>query len=74
LYDVTISPYTSGISKPSGNEKDNPYRVKSTLVNAQNFGKITVSGESKNRQLQVDFLGLKGEQLGTWSVNEKELK
>jgi alkaline phosphatase D len=74
LYDVTISPYTSGVSKPSGKEKDNPYRVNGTLVNAQNFGKITVSGNNKNRKLQVDFIGLKGEQLGTWSVNEKELK
>jgi alkaline phosphatase D len=74
LYDVTISPYTSGVSKPAGEEKNNPYRVAGTLVEAQNFGKISVSGAKDNRILKVDFLGIKGEQLGTWHVNAKELK
>ncbi len=74
LYDVTISPYTAGISKPSGDEKNNPYRVAGTLVEEQNFGKISVSGAKDNRILKVDFLGIKGEQLGTWSVNSNELK
>ncbi len=74
LYDVTISPYTAGISKPSGEEINNPYRVAGTLVEAQNFGKISVSGAKENRILKVDFLGIKGEQLGTWSVNSNELK
>ena len=73
LYDVTISPYTAGVSKPSGDEKNNPYRVAGTLVEAQNFGKITVSGDKNNRQLKVDFLGIKGEQLGTWMVKASEL-
>ena len=73
LYDVTISPYTAGVSKPSGEEKNNPYRVAGTLVEAQNFGKITVSGDKNNRQLKVDFLGIKGEQLGTWMVKANEL-
>jgi alkaline phosphatase D len=74
LYDVTISPYTAGISKASGAEKNNPYRVNGTLVEAQNFGKITVSGAKNERILKVEFIGLKGEQLGNWSVNSKELK
>ncbi len=74
LYDVTTSPYTSGISKASGIEKDNPYRVNGTLVEAQNFGKITVSGAKNNRQLKIDFIGVKGEQLGTWSINSNDLK
>jgi alkaline phosphatase D len=73
FYDVTISPYTAGVSKPSGNEKNNPYRIAGTLVEAQNFGKISVSGTKNNRILKVDFIGIKGEQLGTWSVTEKEL-
>ena len=73
LYDVTISPYTAGVSKPTGDEKNNPYRVAGTLVEAQNFGKITVSGDKNNRQLKVDFLGIKGEQLGTWLVKASEL-
>ena len=74
LYDVTISPYTAGISKASGPEKDNPYRMPNTLVEAQNFGRITVSGKRNERILKVDFIGLKGDVLGSWSVPETDLK
>jgi alkaline phosphatase D len=74
LYDITISPYTAGISKASGAEKNNPYRINGTLVEAQNFGKISVSGAKDNRVLKVDFIGIKGEQLGTWNVNSSELR
>ena len=73
LYDITISPYTSGVSKPFGAEKNNPSRVAGTLVEAQNFGKISVSGPKKDRVLKIDFLGIKGELLGTWSVGIGEL-
>jgi alkaline phosphatase D len=74
LYDVTISPYTAGVSKVSGAEKNSAYRVAGTLVEAQNFGKITVSGAKNKRQLKVDFIGLKGEVLGSWAVGEDEIK
>jgi alkaline phosphatase D len=74
LYDVTISPYTAGVSKVSGAEKTSAYRVAGTLVEAQNFGKITVSGAKNKRQLKVDFIGIKGEVLGEWSVQEAEIK
>jgi alkaline phosphatase D len=74
LYDVTISPYTAGVSKVRGEEENNPARMPYTLVEAQNFGKITVSGKKNERQLTVSFLGIKGEKLGQWSVTENELK
>ena len=74
LYDVTISPYTAGVSKASGEEKNNQYRVNGTLVEENNFGKISVSGNKDNRILKVDFIGTKGQKLGTWSVNNKELQ
>lgn len=74
LYDVTISSYTAGISKASGDEEKNIYRVKETLVEENNFGKITVAGPKDSRTMKVDFLGTKGQKLGTWSVNSKDLK
>jgi len=74
LYDVTNSPYTSGVAKVRGEELNNPARVPGTLVEAQNFSKVTVSGKKNERILTVAFLGLKGEKLGEWSVNENELK
>lgn len=74
LYDVTISPYTAGISKPRGAELNNPARITNTLVEEQNFGKMEVSGKRNERVLRVKFIGIKGEQLGEWSVSETELK
>jgi alkaline phosphatase D len=74
MYDVTISPYTSGISKVRDAELTNPYRIANTLVEAQNFGKISVTGEKASRTLTVEFLGIKGEVLGSWSVKANDLK
>ena len=74
LFDVTNSPYTSGISKVKNIELNNPSRISGTLVEAQNFSKVTVKGKKNNRVLAVEFIGLKGEQLGAWQINEDELK
>ena len=74
LYDITISPYTAGISKVRDEEEKSPYRVSGTLVQEQNFGKISVSGKKDERKLTVSFMGIKGQKLGEWSVSEKELK
>ncbi len=74
LYDITVSPYTSGVSKASGIEANNPHREPNTLVEAQNFGRISISGKRNDRTLRIEFLGIKGEKLGEWSVNEQALK
>lgn len=74
LYDVTNSPYTSGIGKVRGEELNNPARIPGTLVEAQNFTKVTVSGAKNARVMKIEFLGVKGEKLGEWSVNENELR
>lgn len=74
LYDITTSPYTAGISKVTGIEINSPYRIQGTLIEEQNFAKVTVSGKRDERRLKVEFIGLKGESLGEWSVSEQELK
>ena len=74
LYDITVSPYTSGVSKVSGNELNNPFREPNTLIEAQNFAKISFSGKKKERVMKVEFLGAKGDKLGEWTVDEKSLK
>ena len=74
LCDVTISPYSSGISKVRGAELNNPYRVTNSLVEAQNFGKITFSGKKNERIMKVEFIGITGAKLGEWSIGEGELK
>jgi alkaline phosphatase D len=73
LYDITVSPLTSGTHKFGGPEKTNAYRVIG-IDEKQNYGKFSFSGERGNRRLTVEYMGLKGEKLGEWSITEKDLK
>ena len=73
LSDSTVSPLTSGTHKFGDAEKNNPYRIFG-LDEKQNYGKFTLSGKRGERRLTVEFLGVKGEKLGEWSINEKELR
>ena len=72
LFDITISPLTSGTHN-FGSEKDNPYRVVG-IDQKQNFGKISVRGSKGDRMLAVVYKDLNGAEIVGWSVNEKELK
>ena len=73
LYDITVSPLTSGTHVFGGPEKSNPYRVLG-IDQKQNFGKVSVSGERGKRNLKIDFIGVNGEILGNWSIDEGMLK
>ena len=73
LYDITVSPLTSGTHKFGGPERDNPYRVLG-IDEKQNYGRFSFTGKRNERKLTVEFFGIKGEKLGEWSVNENELK
>jgi alkaline phosphatase D len=75
LYDITNSPFTSGVSKVTGTkEETNPARVPGTLVEAQNYTRVTVSGAAKNREILFSFTGIKGNVLAQWKINENDLK
>lgn len=74
LYDITSIPFTSSVGKVFGKEKENAARVPNTLVEAQNYSRISISGKTGERKLIVEFLGIKGEKLSEWSISEKELK
>lgn len=73
LYDITVSPLTSGTHTFNGPEKNNPYRV-CGLDEKQNYGKFSFSGPRGSRKLTVEFIGVKGEKLGEWSISEIDLK
>lgn len=73
LYDITVSPLTSGTHVFGGAEKSNPWRVLG-IDQLQNYGRFSFSGPRNDRKLTVDFLGLKGEKLGSWSVSQNDLK
>ena len=74
LIDITVSPYTSGVSKVKDEELNNPFREPNTLVEAQNFARISVAGKKKERELKVEFIGTKGEKLSEWKIAETALK
>jgi len=73
LFDITVSPLTSGTHTFGGSEKNNPYRVLG-IDEKQNYGRFSFSGKRNERKLTVEFFGVKGDKLGEWSINEKELK
>jgi alkaline phosphatase D len=73
LYDITTSPLTAGTHGFSADEADSPYRVFG-LVGKQNYSRFTISGPEKARKLMVQFLGVRGENLGEWSITEAALK
>ncbi|MEY4150551.1 MAG: hypothetical protein RL555_1155 [Bacteroidota bacterium] len=73
LYDITVSPLTSGTHTFDRQEKDNPYRVVG-IDQKQNYGRISITGPRGNRKLTVDYLGIKGENITSWSVMEKDLR
>ncbi|MCU0380398.1 MAG: alkaline phosphatase family protein [Chitinophagaceae bacterium] len=73
LYDITASPLTAGTHVFGDAEKNNPYRVYG-LDQKQNYAHISVTGKPRSRVLKVTYKGLKGENLGEWSVGEDELR
>lgn len=73
LYDITVSPLTSGTHKFTAPEDRNPYRIIG-IDEKQNYGRLSVSGGEGQRKLTVEFLGVKGEKLGEWSITENGLK
>ena len=73
LFDITVSALTSG-GYPFGTaEKNNPYRVIG-FDQKQNYARFSFSGKRGERKMTVQYLGLKGELLGEWTVAEKELR
>ena len=73
LYDITVSPLTSGTHKFDGPEAKNPLRVYG-LDQKNNYGRIHVSGPRGARKLSIDFLGTQGDLLGNWQIGEADLK
>jgi hypothetical protein len=54
-------------------EKDNPDRVLG-IDKLQNYTRVSFIGKSSDRKMQVEFLGINGELINSWSISQKELK
>lgn len=73
LYDITVSPFTSGVAKVKGAEITNPARVTGSLVEKRNYARISVDGKKTERVFHVQFCGEDGKPLYHWSISEKQL-
>jgi alkaline phosphatase D len=73
LYDITVSPFTSGVAKVKGAEINNPARVPGSLVEQRNYARISVRGKKNERTCQVEFVGEDGKTLYNWGVTEQQL-
>ena len=75
FYDFTCSPVTSGIKDISKTASfKNPNRVEGSLLIANNFGKISVSGSKGDRKLMMETYDIDGKNKWRYVINQKELR
>jgi alkaline phosphatase D len=72
LYDLTVSPLTSGPANTPDNE--NPIQVKGTLVRERNFATLEISGTLKERKLNIRVFNTQGKELWTKDILAKDLQ
>ena len=73
LYDLTISPLTSGPAQPTAAELTQPTVVAGTLIGQRNFATIRVSGPSKSRILTIRTFDTMGIEQWTRTLRADEL-
>lgn len=73
LYDITVSPLTSGVAKTGGREASNPTRIIKE-IDQQNYGRFVFSGTGDDRTLTIEFIDVKGDRIDSWSVKKSQLK
>lgn len=74
LYDITVSPLTSGISKINKEERDNPMRISGSLIEEHNYGKFSLLGNDQDRRLVIEFLDRKGMSKFKYEISASDLK
>ena len=72
IYDITTSPFTSGVATKWENEI-NPLRVEGSLINDHNFSVFNITGKRKDRILTVTFYDKEGNKIFDYKIkNEKK--
>lgn len=75
LYDLTISPVLSILTKETEIEKNNPQVIPHTLVQGKhNYARFTIRGDAKNRVCNVECFDEYGIMLWKLSIPAEELK
>ena len=71
LYDLTVSPFTSGVSRFRG--EDNINQVENTVFNKHNYGLLKVLGTEDSRTLEINILDSNGELQWQKRISANEL-
>lgn len=76
LYDFTCSALTSGAYKLSEKDREfrNPYRIEGSLITENNFSRISVKGEKKERALDLEIFSKDGKLMWKQTIMASELK
>ncbi|MDP2088172.1 MAG: alkaline phosphatase D family protein [Flavobacteriaceae bacterium] len=72
MYDLTVSPLTSGAANPRDDE--NAFRIPGTLVKERNFATIEVKGTKQERILTIRVMDVSGKELWNKDIAAKDLK
>ncbi|MEM6297841.1 MAG: alkaline phosphatase D family protein [Bacteroidota bacterium] len=72
LYDFTCSSLTAGSHSPKDGE--NSHKVEGTVVGERNFSVLSVSGERKDRELNIKVFNVEGEMLWERVIKANDLR
>ncbi len=71
IWDVTVSPFTSG-PNTHGNQEKNLLRVPGTLIMKRNFAIFNIVGKGKDRHIKIDFYDKKGKKINEFIIKQDE--
>ena len=75
IYDLTVSPLTSGVAAARDIEKNSPDLITGTLIeDIQTFGLIEVSGPVKERKMKINIFDNTGLKKWDFEINSAELQ
>ncbi len=72
LYDLTISPLTSGSAGDRALNEENNNRVEATYVGDRNYGIIDFSGSYRDRTMKIQVKNAKGELIWEKSIHQEK--
>jgi len=67
IWDVTVSPFTSGPNTHAENEP-NRLRVPNTLIEKRNFAIFNIAGKGKDRHIKIDFYDQHGKLIKDFTI------
>jgi len=74
FYEFTCSAMTSAVHQLDKNEQENPQRVPNTLLQINNFSKISVTGAKSGRVVKIETFDTNGIKQWEYDIRAEELR